>query len=222
MDLAIRIAQWFSLTTLIVAFIISMMHRNKRDLLPIQIYIIISMLLNLFINFLAFFPENGSYNNVGEAAVNINSIFEISLIYNFLYVKIRSNKFRNSMIILLIFYISICLILWTHYKNTLGSFMPDLFGIEGLLIIIPCFFYIFEIFKSDLAIDFKTDANFIVACGILFYFSITTPICFCWYNLYYIYLGFNKVLILSIAVFFIILIISFMKAYLCPIRNLQK
>jgi|SRR5450432_1083487 len=221
MDLAISIEGWISLTILTIAFIISLIHRGKKDLLPIQLYIVVSIILNLFSNILNFLPENGTYKHIGESSVNTHSILEIFFIYTFLYLRIRSIKFRNTMIIFFIFYISICLILWTHF-NSFGSFLPDLFGIEGILIIIPSLIYIYEIFKSDLVLDFKSDANFIVTCGILFYFSITTPICFCWYNLYHIALGFNKILIFSISIFFMILIISFMKAYLCPIRNLQQ
>ena len=115
----------------------------------------------------------------------------------------------------LIVYFSICALHWIIKVKGIFTFVPNLFGFEGILIIVPCFFYIYEILKSDSYIDLKNNAHFIVICGILFYFGITIPSYFSWYNLYYLSPQFIKIVIVTNYTFYTILFISFMKAYLC-------
>jgi hypothetical protein len=221
MELAYKIAAFLSFVTLVIAFILSLIHREKKDLFQIKLYIAISIVVSL-IDIFCFLFENNLSQKIEPAALNFTSLFEISLIYNFLYARIKGTNFRISIIIFFIIYLLTCTLIWTIHKSWIFSFIPDLFGIEGLLITIPCLFYIYEILKSDLHTDIRSDSNFIVTCGILFYFSVSTPIFFSWYILYYLSPGFSKILITSNSVFYIILIISFMKAYLCPIPDQQQ
>ncbi len=53
-------------------------------------------------------------------------------------------------------------------KEFIFLFDPMLFGIEGILLLIPCLFYIFELLKSNLVIDLKSNPNFISTCGCYF------------------------------------------------------
>ncbi|HEY1871058.1 MAG TPA: hypothetical protein VGG71_08370, partial [Chitinophagaceae bacterium] len=119
-------------------------------------------------------------------------------------------------------YISLCAFLWIIKKNYFFSFTPDLFGIENILVLIPCLLNIIEILKSDLKTDLKYDPNFIVTCGLLFYFSISIPTFFSWGALYYLVPGFEKILIMTNTTCSILLIVSFMKAYLCLIPDLKQ
>jgi hypothetical protein len=222
MEIANQITDWFSLISIIVAFVISVIHRDKKDLLPIQIYIIISFIFNFIAKIFDLYPNNSAYNHMGEVSLNIYSILEIGLLYYFLFVRIKSDKFRIITIIFFIIYLSICMIFWTTNENSFFTFSPDLFGIECLLITITCLFYIYEILKSDLPINLNSDTSFIVTCGILFYFSISIPSYFSWYNLRLLVPGFARILILFNSIFYTILFFSFMKAYLCPTLNLKR
>jgi hypothetical protein len=215
MDIAITITYWILFLSIIASFVVSLVHREKKDLIPIQLYIIVSLLVNGILNIFEVFSiyrNNGEFESV---IVNIYSILEITILYYYLYIRIKKPKFLITMKIFLIVYFSICTILWTIKVKGVYSFTPNLYGFEGILIIVPCFFYMYEILKSDFLLDLKTNANFIVTCGILFYFGITIPSYFSWYNLYYISPGFIKIIILTNYIFYTILFISFMKAYLC-------
>jgi hypothetical protein len=218
MDFAYKITVFISFLALITAFALSIVNREKKDLFQIKLYILISIVVTI-IDIFCLLAENNISRKIEPAALNIASLFEISLIYNFLFIRIKGSNFRVSIIIFFIIYLSTCTLIWTINKSSIFSFIPVLFGIEGLLITIPCLFYIYEILKSDLHIDIKSDSNFVVTCGILFYFSVSTPIFFSWYTLYYLSPGFNQILIMSNIICYIILIISFMKAYLCPIPD---
>src|ERR1017187_5911356 len=175
MDIAITITYWILFLSIIASFVVSLVHREKKDLIPIQLYIIVSLLVNGILNIFEVFSiyrNNGEFESV---IVNIYSILEIIILYYYLYKRIKKPKFHLSMKIFLIGYFSICTILWTIKVKGVYSFTPNLYGFEGILIIVPCFFYMYEILKSDFLIDLKTNANFIVICGILFYFGITIP-----------------------------------------------
>jgi hypothetical protein len=142
-------------------------------------------------------------------------VLEISFMYLFLYGLIRGDKFRVIIKFLYSLYILICTIIWVVIKKGIFITIPSLFGIENLFIIMPCLFYLYEMIKSDDIIDFKTDSNFMATCGILFYFSTTTPYFFGAYSLFK--LGLYEFFSLMNTVFYMLLFISFLKAYLCPI-----
>jgi hypothetical protein len=217
MEIANQIVNWLSLVTIIITFVISLLYQDRKNLLPIQLYIIVSLVVNLTLNIFDILPLKSTYKNIEQVSFNIYSLLEISLIYYFLFIRIKGKGFHITMLIAFLIFISICIVGWSLSNKLFFSFAPDLSGIEGLLITVACLFYIYEILKSDLHVDLKSDANFIVTCGILFYFSVSIPTYFSWFNLHYMAPGFQKIIILTNSIFYTILFISFMKAYLCPI-----
>src|SRR3984957_10749854 len=219
METAIHIANWLSLTVIVLAFFFTLQNSDKKNLIPIKIYIILSIVANLIMNvFDSFFPQS-YHRNLEQAAFNICCLLEISLIYYFLFTRIKGKWLRAIGSISFFLFISICVLCWLLNDRIFYSFTPDLLGVEGLLITGYCLFYIYEILRSDINIDLKTDASFIVTCGILFYFSLSVPTYFSWYNLHYLAPSFEKITILTNSIFYTILFISFIKAYLCPIPN---
>jgi len=219
MEIANQITNWLSLTVIIIAFIITLYYRNRNNLIPIKLYIIVSILANLVLNIFDSFFSKSPHRNIEQVAFNIYSLLEISLIYYFLFIRIKGKWFRTIMSISVFLYISICILYWLLNHKMFFFFTPDLLGIEGILITVFCLFYIYEILKSDINVDLKSDANFIATCGILFYFSLSIPTYFSWYNLHYLAPGFEKITILANSIFYTILFVSFMKAYICPIPN---
>jgi hypothetical protein len=217
MEIANQITNWLSLLAIVIAFIISIRFKDRKSLLPIKLYIFVSIVANLIFNVFDTFLSNSSFRNLEQITFNIYSLLEISLIYYFLLIRVKGKAFRATMFTSLVLYISVCIVGWVLSKKLFFSFAPDLLGIEGLLITVSSLFYIYEILKSELNIDLKTNANFIVTCGILFYFSLSVPIYFSWFNLHYLAPGFEKIVIFGNSIFYTILFISFMKAYICPI-----
>jgi hypothetical protein len=221
METANQITDWLSLFVITVTMIISFGYRNRRELLPIQLYIILSFIFNLTAKVVDYYSKNSS-SYISEVVLNINSLFEISILYYFFLSRIKSHRFQLAIIFLLLLYYSICTIFWVLKKNAFYAFSPDLFGIECLLITIPCFLYLYEILLSDVPINLSSHPNFIITCGILFYFSISVPSYFSWYNLRHMNPGFVSVLTLTNSIFYAILFFSFMKAYICTIPNLKQ
>jgi hypothetical protein len=218
MDMANQIIDWIALLAIIATFIISIKSKNSKDLLPIKIYIFLSVIFNLLIKITDILPQTNLIASIAHITLNIFSILEFTLIYYFLYTRIIGARFRKLMIAIFIIYIGFCSIIWITIPGSFISFIPPLFGLEGFLITIPCFFYIYEILKSDLIINLNSDANFIITCGTLFYFCVSIPTYLSWHNLFYLTPGIDKLLLLSNSIFYAILFISFMKAFLCSIQ----
>jgi hypothetical protein len=221
MPLSIKLVEITSLIFTCIALFISIVRRENKCLFPIQLYIITCIIVPIVDLFYSLFTNNQSLSFL-FAIYNIETLLEISLIYYFLHSRLKRQGFRNSIKIFIVVYIIFCFTFWIKKENSFFAFAPDLLGLEGLLITIPCLFYIYEILSNDLNIDLRSNSNFIVACGLLFYFSISIPIFFCWYILYYLSPGSDKILTITNQIFFTILIVSFMKAYLCPVPDQQQ
>lgn len=213
MDLAITIADWVFFLSIIAAFIVSIIHREKKDLRPIQLYIVVSIVLNATLKIIEAFSSTNK--NIETAIINIFSTLEITILYYYLVKRITRMKFQISMLIFLATYFLACIILWTVKEEGVFFYSPNLFGVEGFLLTIPCLFYVLEILNSDTYFDLKANEHFIVSCGILFYFSITIPSYFGWYNLYYSDPTFYKLVIISNYIFYTVFFITIIKAYLC-------
>lgn len=157
---------------------VSWFHRDNKVLLPIQLYIVVSLALNVLLKITDFLPKNIATNNYTNLVINIYSISEISLIYYFIFSLLKGSNFKTLMIFLYIFYLSVIVIIWFTSHNSIFFYLPLLMGLENLFIVISSFFYMYEIFKSNDILNFKADPKFIAVSGILFYFSISIPFFF--------------------------------------------
>lgn len=205
--------------SIIISLVVSLIRGKKKDLMPIQVYIVVSFLINGALKVIEIISIDKKFEGVESALVNIYSILEISILYYYFFKRISRREFRISMKIFLFIYFAACSILWCFKAKGIYYFAPNLFGLEGLLITIPCFFYIYEILRSDFHIDLRSNSNFIATCGILFYFGVTTPSYLSWYNLFYIAPDALKIIIITNYFFYALLFFSFSKAYLCIVSE---
>src|SRR5450755_1686878 len=97
MDIAYKIAGLVSFLVLIVGLTISNIHKDKRDMFPIRLYIILATIVYV-VNIFDFLVRNAITEKLNQIVLNIFSIFEISLIYTFLFARIKRIRFRNLMV----------------------------------------------------------------------------------------------------------------------------
>jgi hypothetical protein len=193
-----------------------MFHRGKKELFPIQVYIIITQILMILIKFIES-PANKIFTVGSDVAIsNSFTIIELTLFYIFLYKRINGKKSRIFLKSIYPVYPIFCLFIWTTYPGSFFKYIPPMWGSEGLMIVIPCLFLIFEILQSNFNIDLKCDSAFIVTCGILFYSGISIPIYFSWSSLFFIIPEFHKIFIFWTTLLYILLTTTFIKAYTCP------
>jgi hypothetical protein len=216
MDLTIKIVDWVFFLTVIAAFVVSVRRRGNKDLRPIQVYIVVMLVEDILLEVIGRLPhvnDNLRYTNI---VLNICSLFEISIIFYFLNKIIIKKSFRIVMLIFLILYLIVCLYVWAGKYKAFFYMVPQLFGLENFLITVSCLFYFYEVLNSEIIINIRSNSNFTVICGLLFYFSIMTPLSFS----YFIWLKsapeLNSVIQIMNMIFYSILFISLIKAYLCP------
>jgi hypothetical protein len=216
MELAINIADCLAILSILIAFIVSLTRRNDKTLFTIQLYIIVSLIVNIFLEITEIIPTYDPTGRIASVVSNIYSLIEISLLLYFINGNLRGKGFRATLKILLLLYFSICLLIWTSKYQALFFIVPHLFGIENFLIVVACLFYFYEVLNSELVLNFKSDAIFIVTCGLLFYFSIMTPLLFSYFIWVNVAPELNQIVRIMNMMFYSILFISLMKAYLCP------
>jgi hypothetical protein len=219
-NIYINISEWILLFTAIASLLFSILYRSKKSMAPIQLYIVISVINGVLLKCFDLIPALSIHLKTSQIVMNVYSLLEISLIFYFFLIQFKIKRYRKTILLVYTFYPSLCLYLWI-VKELIASYYPPLFGVENFLITIASLYYILNFIKSDKIIDFKSSPEFIASCGILFYFSITTPF-FLVYSILYsasaTYAG--NICILNYLANSI-LFLSFIKADLCPSPRLK-
>ena len=217
MDFIYTLCDWIYIPAILSSLIASFLHKIKKNLLPIQIYVVISLIVNIILKISDLVPKNSISKMINYTVLNIYSIFEISLLYFFIYQILTRRKLKVSLLILFTLYSVIYIsILFLYQKSFIFSQGPP-FALENLLITIACFFVIYEFMNSNAVLNFESNANFIIICGILFYYSITIPFYFSYSLLEKISPEFFKIFSILNYVFYALLFFSFTKAFLCQL-----
>jgi hypothetical protein len=215
----VQIVLFLTTALLIWAFIVGWKYRVGKPFISIQFYLVLLIMENLFD--LLYFAPNHLYD-FQNLISNIGTIFELTCISYFFFIRMTRLASRYSIVILLFLYVSISIFFWIANKNFIFSFTPYLYVLEGLFIIIPSFLFIYEIIKSELKINLREDVSFIINCGILFYFLISTPLFICWYNLHIFYPQIDNTLVLIDSLCFLVLVILILKGYSYQIQRSKR
>jgi amino acid transporter len=221
MDLAYILVEFVCTIFILIAFIVSTAHRDKTNLIPIQIYILSCLILNIVDLAYLIFGEHHDHP-ILHAIQNIQTILEIILILYFFFVRLKRKGFRITLLIFILFFLTTCGILWIKTENGFFKLAADLLGIEAFLITSASLLYLYEILSSNYLEDLRSHPNLIITCGVLFNFGITVPIYFCWDTLSYLAPESEKILSIVSQICFNILLVSIVKAYLCPLPKQQR
>jgi hypothetical protein len=188
-------------------------HRKNRELQPIRYYLLestVSILLTLVIMFSKslrkyYYPESHFF-----------ALLDLTIWYYYFGSLLMK---RNSRKILVACYLLILGIAAYYLFGILKGYEkinPTLFGLENLFITIPCFFYFYELFKSEEPVDLRNNPHFLIACAVIFFYSTTFP----FYMTYETFYEVTPNLLHSLnAVEHVLLIIYdfvIIKAFLCP------
>lgn len=145
---------------------------RKSRLNIIRLYILICFLdYFLSIPIDTFFNERRIQFN--SLLINLFTYFEIATFYCFFY-KTIYRRLQKIIMLALFACFSAYYIYDVWGFDKIFTFNRNSFGIESVMITVPCFFYFYEIVNTNSEINFKRDPNFFVATGAFVYFSITT------------------------------------------------
>ena len=196
----------------VVAFIVSCKSRNRdKQLQFITYYISASLLIDCISIYYELFLPNAKNESI---SISIFMLFEITIFFIYIKNNINNVKLKMTIKTLFISFLILVFCIGINYSSLCyrsNSWLPV---IESLFLIIPCFFYFFELFISH-KIILKNHSSFWVVTGILFYNCCSIPIyLLSEYILKNMPSYFNIVFSLNY-ILYTILFLLFIKAYLC-------
>jgi hypothetical protein len=208
-----EIAESIIVLLLLYALIIAFRHRGK-NLKLITIYVLVSTIFSS-VDTIMFIFNSHDYRLL-SVMYNSYDIFEFLIINSFIFSRLRSASFRIINILCVLVYFSMCYIDFSHFYFT--NHTPILSGIGYIFIAIPSLLLLFEILKSDLTTDLRLNPDFLIASGLLFYFSLSVPMSFFLGNAFFTnnILDISEYLVSINYIFYLVLLYTFIVAYSCP------
>ncbi len=107
--------------------------------------------------------------------IHLFLLVEFVIIYSFYWSILKDSKARILLKGVGVIYATSIISTWCINKTF--YFNPEVFFVpQGLILLIPCFYYFFQLIRSPLPNELKTDPNFWVMLGIMAYFGCTLPL----------------------------------------------
>jgi hypothetical protein len=197
---------------ILMALVLSITRKNK-NLRPVQLYLLSSMLFFLITTI----PEHTPFGKISHYRLaNSSVLVEISILYYYFYTLLTRQRQRQWLVICFLAFTSLVLYFWLGPTHAFDRFWGTLYGLENLFITIPCFFYFYQVFKSDTVTDFKTNPHFFVVSGLLFFYATTFPFYITYKIMYVVTPDLFMGLVIINHILSLILYSTIIKAYLCP------
>jgi hypothetical protein len=212
------------LTTLIIAFVISVRFgKGKKGLVLVPYYIVL-FILEILSEYIAAFMYYHKIFNPKEFDFvcyldYLLTIMELFTFIIFFHSEIKSNKAKNILLLfssLFCVYFLIELILDSKFPVSVSdNTQSRVYTIEAIILLGGCSSYFIGVFRNFPFKNIKREPSFWVATGLLFFFSCTLP-----YSLSENYMRkINYKLMINFYsifyIFYTILFFMIIKAYLC-------
>lgn len=159
-----------------IAVYIGFSNKKKFSALKLfYIYPLASLLQIAIAIFLYPFVKRQIYKQVSHAAINIFMVTEFLLIFNFFKHVLESKAAQFIISIIAVTYFIVISIEWFALQY-FYNFPVDLFAVQAICILVPAFYYFFDLFKRPTKPNLLKDFSFWVSLSIIFYFSCTLPL----------------------------------------------
>lgn len=215
--------KFFSLTyytpviLIIESFIIlylSLKYKHRLRILRLfPFYALASLLQNLLIIYCIIFKPYYS-NTISSYSIYCFILIEFSIFYHFMFSLLQKSKKKSILyLLLLIFFISA---IDAEREINLSLEIPiSFYLINSTCLLLPCIFYIYEIFKTLPLVSLSNQPAFWIVTGILFLVTGTLPF-FLLEKYVYKYISdyYDQICALNY-VFYCLLFSLIIKAYLC-------
>jgi len=159
-----------------IAVCIGYLNRSRFAALKFfYIYPLASLMQIAIAVFLPFFIRVKTYNHVNIAAANIFLVIELILIFDYFKKILQSKNIQFIIHIITAIYFLVIFIEWFVLGN-FNKFPVHLFTLQAICILVPGFYYLFDIFKGHTIPNLLKEFSFWVSIGTVFYFSCTIPL----------------------------------------------
>lgn len=169
--------------TIFISFVVSLIYWNRIKKNRIIVFFPIYILVSLLIDIHDYFPIAQSF---GAAPLNIFSIIEFFFFYNFFRMVIKNVSAQillNSLSLTFTICVTIIFIYFNKIYQNEGfleliktHLFVEILVIENIFLVIPVLLYYKTLFDPPYINNLVNEPIFLIMTGIIFCFSITTPI----------------------------------------------
>lgn len=197
-------------------FIITYMSNYKRieGLQEILLYSAITLAECLFGAYLTLFSADTQAEALLEHSMNLFMLIEFIIFYLFLIRSIRSRFFTRILKTIIIIFPAMILYHWTARLHSNSAAFVIM---EAYLIIIPCLFYYYELFRIPTPINLLREPRLWAISGILFLFILLAPLFLQGPALYIAANDLSSIYVITF-IGYIILFIFFIAALICQMQ----
>lgn len=164
-----------------LAFFIGLKYKKvHKELDHLFIYSISSFLQSVFYKFLYLFKFSNKYAEFIALNISIYTflIIELFCLYFFFY-KIRFyNKTVKKNLLYIFVFCMLSYIALSIRSNFFLKYVEYIYYIQSLIILIPCFLYVYQLFIQPPILNLVNEASFWFISGIFIYFILTLPFFF--------------------------------------------
>jgi len=151
------------------------------------------------------------------------TLLELIIFSHFYYQLINNKIFKKSILILNVlfsfFFIFMGLIDKEFYQSISESTQSKVYTIEGVILLLICSFYFFELFQKMPIVNLRNEPAFWISTGLLFFMVCTLPFSLLENYIENYYRQFSFVLYPIFYIFYILLFTTIIRAYLCKPVN---
>lgn len=207
---------------LCIAFIISIKNRKKSKVLKFIPFYIMSLIIDFILSSIFFLTRESNsqsklFLGISSYADYLFTLVEMTIFSHF-YLQLIYNRIAKKIIIFLnifflIFFIYKLLEDKDFYHHISEDTQSIVYTVEGIILLLICIFYFFELFSRTPHLDLKNEPVFWVSTGLLFFLACTLP-----YSLLenYIDKNYPDYFLYSIFyIFYMLLFLMIIRAYLC-------
>lgn len=209
---------------LFIALCVALRNRRRYEVLkyfPLYIISLIILYLSIYISLLS--PNLLSYITTTFNFINyldyISILVELFVFTHFFRLVIVSKRMKMTLVLLILFFIPYFLFeLYNdrYFPRSISETIQSrVYTVEAVLLLIPCVFYFYELFKRPAVLNLKNEPSFWVVTGWSFFAMCTLP-----YSLLENYLrNIQSTLMTQLYsvfyIFYILLFIMIIRAYSC-------
>ena len=209
---------------ILIALCIALLNRKKHRALryfPYYFICLLAVFVSLYVNIYSrkIYAFSLTRFNFHHYIDYFSTLVELVVFVHFFTIVIENKLFKKvsySLVLFFTIYYLIELYLDKRFIRSISeTTQARVYTIESLILLLPCFFYFYELFKKPPILNLRQEPSFWIASGLSFFVTCTLP-----YSLLENYLRQNYLYLMTALysvfyIFYILLFLMIIKAYTC-------
>lgn len=205
----------------LATIVVSIKHKKKFRILKYFPIYAASFLIGLIFNRLC--TTNHVPNMLFPVSTYLDyflTLLELMIFSHFYYQLVKSHSLKTFIILSNSLFVLFFILMGVSDKNFYSKGISEstqsiVYTVEGIILLILCLFYFYELFKKLAVVNLKNEPVFWVSTGLLFFVACTLPYSLLENYMDRYYPNFSFMLYSLFYLFYTILFIMIIRAYLC-------